>query len=192
MLYKVKGVLIERKPNKIVLNINGIALELIISLNTYLLLPDVNSVVEIFTSLFIREDAIVLFGFIDIEEKEMFHLLNKVSSIGPTLAINILSGIKPVDLKRAILNGDKNVLCGIPKIGKKTAERIILELKDKFGKDSVLSSSDVKVESDDVLSALINLGYRKSDVINVLREVPKDVNTFEDVVKYCLKIFSKT
>jgi len=124
MLYKVKGVLIERKPNKIVLNINGIALELIISLNTYLLLPDVNSVVEIFTSLFIREDAIVLFGFIDIEEKEMFHLLNKVSSIGPTLAINILSGIKPVDLKRAILNGDKNVLCGIPKIGKKTAERI--------------------------------------------------------------------
>jgi len=65
-------------------------------------------------------------------------------------------------------------------------------LKDKFGKDSVLSSSDVKVESDDVLSALINLGYRKSDVINVLREVPKDVNTFEDVVKYCLKIFSKT
>jgi Holliday junction DNA helicase RuvA len=191
MLYKVKGILLEKKPNKIVLDINGIALELVVSLNTYMLLPEDNSSVEVFTSLFIREDAIVLFGFMDLEEKEMFHLLNRVSSIGPTLAINILSGIKPEELKKAIVNGDKNILCGIPKVGKKTAERIILELKDKFGKDNTLLNTNTKIENDDVLSALINLGYKKNEIINVLRELPEDVNKFEDIVKYCLRKFSK-
>ena len=191
MLYKIKGAILEKTPNKIILDINGIALELSISLNTYVSLPDCKSNVELFTALFVRDDSLILFGFKDIEEKIMFLLLNKVSSIGPALSINILSGIKPIELKKAILNGDKNILCSIPRIGKKTAERIILELKDKFGKETDVSVSDVRTESEDVLSALINLGYKKNEIINVLRTVPDDINKFEDVIRYCLKIFSK-
>jgi Holliday junction DNA helicase RuvA len=192
MLYKVKGILIEKTPNKIILDINCIALELNISLNTYILLPECNNNVELFTSLFIRDDTIVTFGFKDIEEKKMFHLLNKVSSIGPTLAINILSGIKPIELKKAILSADKNVLCGIPRVGKKTAERIILELKDKFGKEYDISDSNVRNDNEDVLSALINLGYKKNEIIDILKNVPKEVSKFEDMIRYCLKKFSKT
>jgi Holliday junction DNA helicase RuvA len=192
MLYKVKGILLEKTPNKIILDINGIAIELTISLNTYVSLPEHNSSVELFTSLFIREDALILFGFNDIEEKKMFHLLNKVSSIGPTLAINILSGIKPTELKKAILNGDRTALCGIPKVGKKTADRIILELKDKFGKDHEIGSSEVKNENEDVLSALINLGYKRNEILDILKTVPQEVNKFEDMIRFCLKKFSKT
>lgn len=192
MLYKVKGILLEKTPNKIILDINGIAIELTISLNTYVSLPEHNSSVELFTSLFIREDALILFGFNDIEEKKMFHLLNKVSSIGPTLAINILSGIKPTELKKAILNGDRTALCGIPKVGKKTADRIILELKDKFGKDHEIGSSEVKSENEDVLSALINLGYKRNEILDILKTVPQEVNKFEDMIRFCLKKFSKT
>lgn len=192
MLYKVKGILLEKTPNKIVLDINGIAIELTISLNTYVSLPEYNSSVELFTSLYIREDTLILYGFNDIEEKKMFHLLNKVSSIGPTLAINILSGIKPTELKKAILNADKNALYGIPKVGKKTAERIILELKDKFGKDHEIGSSEVKSENEDVLSALINLGYKRNEVLDILKTVPQEINKFEDMIRFCLKKFSKT
>jgi Holliday junction DNA helicase RuvA len=192
MFYKVKGTLLEKTPNKVIIDINGIALELTISLNTYMSIPEHNSNVELFTSLFIRDDGLILFGFNDIEEKKMFHLLNKVSSIGPSLAINILSGIKPVDLKKAIINGDKGALCGIPKVGKKTADRIILELKDKFGKDHEVEISDVKSDNEDVLSALINLGYKRNEILNILKTVPQEINKFEDIIRYCLKKFSKT
>jgi Holliday junction DNA helicase RuvA len=191
MLYKVKGIILDKSPNKVILDINSIAIEINISLNTYILLPDNHNSIELFTSLFIRDDTIVVFGFKDIEEKHMFLLLNKVSSIGPTLAINILSGIKTTELKKAIVSGDRNLLCNIPKVGKKTAERIILELKDKFEKD--LSVEDtVKKDNEDVISALVNLGYKKSEIINVLRSIPEDVNKFEDIIRYCLKKFSKT
>lgn len=192
MFYKVKGTLLEKTPNKVIIDINGIALELTISLNSYMSIPEHNSNVELFTSLFIRDDGLILFGFNDIEEKKMFHLLNKVSSIGPSLAINILSGIKPVDLKKAIINGDKGALCGIPKVGKKTADRIILELKDKFGKDHEVEISDVKSDNEDVLSALINLGYKRNEILNILKTVPQEINKFEDIIRYCLKKFSKT
>jgi Holliday junction DNA helicase RuvA len=103
-----------------------------------------------------------------------------------------LSGIKPIELKKAILSADKNVLCGIPRVGKKTAERIILELKDKFGKEYDISDSNVRNDNEDVLSALINLGYKKNEIIDILKNVPKEVSKFEDMIRYCLKKFSKT
>ncbi len=168
MIAHLKGHLLSKSTDTIIIDNNGLGYEVFVPLSTYYTLPDEDGQeVSLHIHTHVREDAFVLFGFKTILEKKIFRLLISVSGIGPKLAINILSGIGPDSLLEAIAQGDVARLQSIPGVGKKTAERISLELKDKA--QSARSDSNlppVKVTSDedkelrdDALSALVNLGY---------------------------------
>lgn len=193
MIYAVSGILEKKEANKAVINNNGVCFEVIISVNAFSKLPELNKKVTLFTHLIFKEDLIALFGFYSEEEKNMFLLLNKVSKIGPKLAIAILSGISTEDLKKTIVNAEVGVLSSIPGIGKKTAERIVLELKDKFKDDSIVSSSGDKADyyHQDVISALINLGYKRQSAESIVKKLSKDYNNFENLLKASLKALVK-
>ena len=168
MIAYLKGVLLSKSTDTIIIDNNGLGYEVFVPLSTFYTLPDEEGQeVSLHIYTHVREDAFTLFGFNTVLEKKIFRLLISVSGIGPKLAINILSGIGPDSLLEAIAQGDVARLQSIPGVGKKTAERISLELKDKA--QSTRSDADlppVKISSqedkevrDDALSALVNLGY---------------------------------
>ena len=168
MIAHLKGILLSKSTDSIILDNNGLGYEVFVPLSTFYTLPDEDGQeVSLHIHTHVREDALILFGFNTILEKKIFRLLISVSGIGPKLGINILSGIGPDSLLEAIAQGDVARLQSIPGVGKKTAERISLELKDKA--QSTRSDADlppVKMAShedsevrDDALSALVNLGY---------------------------------
>jgi Holliday junction DNA helicase RuvA len=192
LVYKIKGILLEKGPNFAVIDTGSIALECAISVNTFSNLPNVGEKVELFTHLIMKEEMIALYGFESVEEKKLFLLLNKVSKVGPKLAISILSGINYYELKEVIASKNILKLSSIPGIGKKTAERIILELKDSFEIEKTVDSQIYDNNAfEDVLSALVNLGYKKADCINIIKKVGKPDSSFEELLKNSLKELAK-
>jgi Holliday junction DNA helicase RuvA len=192
LIYRVKGLLIEKTPNTAVIDVGGVAFETVISVNTFSELPETGNEVTLYTHLVLKEDMAALFGFYDLLEKKLYLMLNKVSKVGPKLAIAILSGIDAKGLKRVITESDVQALSSVPGIGKKTAERIILELKDKF--DEEIITDHVEEENNfknDVLSALVNLGYKKQECTLAIRKFSSDFNDFESLLKQCLKVLGK-
>jgi Holliday junction DNA helicase RuvA len=192
LIYRVKGLLIEKTPNTAVIDVGGVAFETVISVNTFSELPETGNEVTLYTHLVLKEDMAALFGFYDLLEKKLYLMLNKVSKVGPKLAIAILSGIDAKGLKRVITESDVQALSSVPGIGKKTAERIILELKDKF--DEEIITDHVEEENNfknDVLSALVNLGYKKQECTLAIRKFSSDFNDFEPLLKQCLKVLGK-
>ncbi len=199
MIAHLKGVLLKKTTDSLIIDINGVGYEVFVPLSTFYTLPEEDERISLNIYTHVKEDAFVLFGFKTILEKRIFRLLISVSGIGPRLAINILSGIGPVDLIEAIAHGDVVKLQSIPGIGKKTAERIALELKDKAGKiGSDLNVPLIKARTpedktvfDDALSALINLGYQtKSAKIAVEKAVSllaDDTVSLEIVIKEALR-----
>jgi Holliday junction DNA helicase RuvA len=168
MIAHLKGILLSKSTSSIIVDNNGLGYEVFVPLSTFYTLPDEEGQeVSLYIHTHVREDAFLLFGFSTILEKKIFRLLISVSGIGPKLAINVLSGIGPDSLLEAIAQGDVVRLQSIPGVGKKTAERISLELKDKARltrSDADLppvkiSSQENKEIRDDALSALVNLGY---------------------------------
>lgn len=188
MIYKLTGKLIEKQPSFIAVDVNGVAYEVGISLFTYSSLPAIDSVVQIYTHMSVREDGVFLYGFLSIEEKQLFLLLISVSGIGPKLAVKILGGISVDQFKNAIFSSDYDVLSSISGVGKKTAQRIVVELKDKF-KDATVTSSNIGSTKEDVVSALVNLGYKQADCLKALESIPNDTS-FEDMLKDAFKILS--
>ncbi|MBI5560718.1 MAG: Holliday junction branch migration protein RuvA [Deltaproteobacteria bacterium] len=166
MIARVNGILVSKSPDAAVVDVGGVGYEVFIPLSTYYKLPDKDEPVVLRTTAFIRDDSIQLYGFFTQEEKDLFTLLITVAGIGPRLSRNILSGITPDALTSAIARGDIVALVALPGVGKKTAERIVLELKDKIvsrgGKEK---GPVVKLEPvlTDAISALKNLGYREKD-----------------------------
>lgn len=191
MIAKLKGIVYEKKPNLLIINVNDIYFEVNISLNCFTHLPSIGSVVEIPVTMIFREDGAFLYGFLNEEEKKLFYMLNTVSKIGPKLALSILSTIHVDKLKSAIKSKDSNLISSAPGVGKRTAERIILELSDKI--DDVASIGEYEKDSDidgDVVSALINLGYKKNDCINALKKIDKNINSFEEKFRETLKLLT--
>jgi Holliday junction DNA helicase RuvA len=180
MIAFLTGKLTFKAPTHLTLDVHGVGYEVHIPLSTYYALPNVNEITALNIHTHVREDAIQLFGFLSPQEKESFLLLMTVTGIGPKLALNILSSMPLGDLLRAIRTEDVERLATIPGIGKKSAGRIALELKDKVGK--IASTAGEKPTPDrggtddhfeDALSALVNLGYRPHDVKEALRKVAK-------------------
>ena len=165
MIAFLRGKVLAKEPGWVVLDCNGVGYEALISVPTYVALPGAGSEATLHIYTHAREDALLLFGFHDRAEKELFHKLNAVSGIGPKLALTVLSGLAPDRLVGAIRSNDLTTLTKIPGIGKKTAERVVLELKDKLDNLPGLTSSQptampsLGAVADDVLSALVNLGY---------------------------------
>ncbi len=168
MIAHLRGILLEKHPNQVVVETGGVGYDVTIPVSTYSALPELDTEVKLRIHTHVREDALALFGFSSVEEKVLFEKLIVVSGIGPTLAIKILSGLNAPDLINAIRSGQTERLVRVPGVGKKTAERMVLELKDKLdgivpgaaGTPSNAPISLSAVESD-VLSALLNLGCQR-------------------------------
>lgn len=170
MITFVEGILDEKQPTRAVVNVHGLGYELLIPVSSYETLPAEGARVRVLTYLQVREDAQVLFGFSTEEERAMFKLLITINGIGPKLGVGVLSGLSVRELKAALVEGNVKQLCGISGVGKKTAERMVVELRDKFGplEQLELAGGTMVPEDDrlrDTAAALIQLGF-KSDVAN--------------------------
>ncbi|MEG9433639.1 Holliday junction branch migration protein RuvA [Terriglobus sp. ADX1] len=167
MIAHLRGRLLSKSPNAVIVDCGGVGYDVAISVTTFTSLPDEGAEVSLHINTQVREDAIALFGFTDRDEKRLFERLITVSGIGPKLGITVLSGLSADRLVAAIRGGDSALLVKIPGIGKKTAERVVLELKDKL--DDLQAASPAQASGgfqggpvvDDVLSALVNLGYKR-------------------------------
>lgn len=173
MIAKISGTLEHKVPGEVIIDVGGVGYQVFIPLSVFYRLPEVGRAVNLFIHTHLREDALQLFGFFEHEEKQVFLLLKSVTGIGPKLAINILSGIPAEELARALKEGDQPRLLSIPGVGKKLAERMIVELRDK----SLAIPSEEAGRGDgsqlmrDAISALVNLGYRKNEAEKSVREI---------------------
>lgn len=193
MIARLSGKLAWKNPDEIVLDVGGVGYQVFIPLSTFYELPDRGETLSLQIYTAVRENAIELYGFLSSKEKALFKLLLSVSKIGPKLAQNILSGIAVDEFNQAVLAGDLVKLNSIPGIGKKTAERILLELKDKMPKAEADGQENAAVPGDvfdDVMSALLNLGYKRTlaerAVKRAINEAGRDA-PLEDVLRLALK-----
>ena len=185
MIAHLRGLLLSKSPNAVIVDCNGVGYELAISVSTFTELGAEGSAVKLHVHTHVREDALALFGFAELTEKRLFEKLLTISGIGPKLAITVLSGISAERLVGAIRAGDHATLTKIPGIGKKTAERVVLELKDKLD-DMVGSAPETGAKpslgavADDVLSALVNLGYPRPVAQKAVETAAKDTTVASD------------
>jgi len=170
MIGYLTGKLISSKPTQIILDVNGVGYLVNISISTFEKISD-KETVSLFIHTSVKEDSITLFGFYTQSEKEMFELLISISGIGPKVSLSILSGISVDDLKDAIANGNVSRLIAIPGIGRKTAERVVLELRNKV--DAIKADGSIKITSakDEAISALATLGYQRQLAEKVVRDL---------------------
>lgn len=195
MISYLSGTILEKSPTHIVIVCGGVGYGVTISLATYERIPDAGREGSLHTQLVVREDALTLYGFAQTQEREMFQLLTTVSGVGPKLAIGVLSSVGIDTLKENIARGNSGALTALPGIGKKTAERITLELRDKitaeatgFGTSAAGGAADVRGEA---LAALLALGYSRATaekaIRNALKEGPQAEETVERLLKSALK-----
>ena len=192
MIGRISGILLDKTPPLALIDCNGVGYECEVPMSTFYLLPQVGDKVTLLTHFVVREDAQLLFGFGTNQERLMFRQLLKVNGIGAKSALAILSGLSIDELIQAVSLQEAGLLTRVPGIGKKTAERLLLELKDKFTLDSALSinGSGMASISQDVLNALITLGYNERESLNVVKSL--DINlTVNDGIKQALKYLSK-
>ena len=197
MIAQISGTLAHKVPGEVIVDVGGVGYQIFIPLNVFYRLPQIGKSIRLYIHTHLREDALQLFGFQEPEEKQVFLLLNGVAGIGPKLAVNILSGIPADELARAIKEGDQVRLVSIPGVGKKLAERMIVELKDKFMTLPTLTAessgpSDGSQVTQDAVSALVNLGYRKADAEKNVRDIVQTgEQSLETVLKEALRRMSR-
>ena len=191
MIARLNGVLIEKSPPQVIVDCNGVGYEVEVPMSTFYNLPEIGSKIQLLIHFVVREDAQLLYGFGSEQEKSTFKQLLKVNGIGAKSALSILSGVSIDDLVEAVNRQEVGMLTRIPGIGKKTAERLLLELKDKFAViGSATTISQPKSASYDVLNALIALGYNEREAGAAVKLLPKEV-TVTDGIKQALKSLSK-
>lgn len=197
MIGRIKGILLE-KDSPILIDVNGLGYEVYISMHSMGRLPGLGEEISLYTHLVVREDAHILFGFISKEERALFLALIKVSGIGPKIALAILSSMDPIEFIRCILENNLVGLLRLPGIGKKTAERIIIEMRDKVSgfefvsatsvHDQVTSKSTTIVQ--DAINALVTLGYNQNEARRVVLQNKKAEMSCEDLIRIALKELS--
>jgi len=189
MITHLNGILAKKSPTEAIIDVHGVGYSVFISLSTYEKLPEINQKISMLTYFHIREDIQQLYGFVTEFEREVFRLLISVSGIGPKMAQTILSGIRPEELSQTIAQGAVGALTSIPGVGKKTAERLVVELKDKFGKvvfetETLHDSSPSSIRSE-ALNALVSLGLSREKAELAIRNV---LNSSEKVISVELLI----
>jgi len=191
MIAHLKGKLVEKSPTHLVIECQGVGYLVFISLNTYSKISDQESCM-IYTQMVVREDAQLLYGFYSMAEKKLFQLLIAVSGVGPATAILVLSSADANEIEEAILSENVAWFKGVKGIGPKSAQRIILELKDKVNKDHLNADFSGNLNNtirNESLSALVNLGFNKNQAEKLIQKILKDNSNYqvEDVIKYALK-----
>src|SRR5947208_12083342 len=197
MITFLDGKLVSALPTQATIDVNGVGYEVLIPLSSYDKLPGAGHPVEILTHLHVREDAQVLYGFMTAAERDLFRLLvNHVSGIGPKLALAVLSGMSVGNFKTAVVNSDVALLSKISGVGKKTAERIVLELKDKVGVAAAWEAASAshaptpeQEQANEAVLALIALGYKQVDAHKAVRDLQEkgEAKSGEELIKLALK-----
>jgi Holliday junction DNA helicase RuvA len=196
MIGALRGRIESKSPGVVLVDVGGVVYEVSVSLQSFARMPDEGAAVRLDVVTHVREDAFVLFGFLDRDEKEMFHWLQTVSGVGPRLALNILSGMPARDLRGALASGDVARLTRLPGIGRKTSERLILELRERCqrAESAALEAPGAAPETvgrdEEAVSALVNLGYKRADAEKVLRDIAPDVR-LEDAIREALRRFAR-
>jgi Holliday junction DNA helicase RuvA len=192
MIGKLTGTLLEKNPPQILLDCNGVGYEVDVPMSTFYNLPAVGERVGLLTHFVVREDAQILYGFATASEREAFRLLIKISGVGPRTALSVLSGLGVDDLAQAVSAQDSGRIVKVPGIGKKTAERLLLELKGKIGADlgAVGSGPARSGVQSDIQQALMALGYSEKDAAAALKLLPADAGVSEGI-KLALKALAR-
>ncbi len=190
MIGKLTGTLIEKNPPQVIVDCGGVGYEVDVPMSTFYNLPGLGEKLSLLTHFVVREDAQILFGFGSAQERATFRQLIKISGVGPKMALGVLSGMSVGELSQAVTLQDVNRLTKIPGIGKKTAERLMLELKGKLGADISITASVANDDQADILQALIALGYSDRDAALALKALPKEVGVSEGI-KLALKALAK-
>ena len=201
MIAQISGKILNASPTAVVIDAQGLGYEVHIPLSTFERLGPVQSTATLFTHLHVREDAMLLYGFATTSEREMFRLLLSVSGIGPKIALGILSGIQSEDLQQHIARGNAAALTSIPGVGRKTAERMILELRDKIGK---ISGTDTSSDGtggmpnirNEALTAMISLGFSRAAaeaaIRSALHELSGQEYAIQELLKHALRSAAKS
>ncbi|HCY63040.1 MAG TPA: Holliday junction branch migration protein RuvA [Oxalobacteraceae bacterium] len=191
MIGRISGILLEKNPPQLLIDCSGVGYEVGVPMSTFYNLPALGEKVVLLTHLTVREDAHLLYGFASVEERNVFKELIKISGVGARTALSILSGMSVADLVQAVTLQESGRLTRVPGIGKKTAERLLLELKGKLGAD--LGAAGVAAHGDatsDILNALLALGYSDKEAALALKQVPAGTGVSEGI-KLALKALSK-
>jgi len=193
MIGRLTGILIEKNPPQVIVDVNGVGYEVDVPMSTFYHLPATGDRVSLHTQLIVREDAHLLYGFATDDERAAFRQLLKVSGVGPKVALAVLSGLSVNELAAAIATQETGMLTRVPGIGKKTAERLLLELRDKFKASGALSSASAPSggHGSDVLNALLALGYNEREALSAIKQLPADV-AVTDGIRLALKYLSKS
>ena len=191
MIGKLTGTLGDKNPPQVLVDCNGVGYEVDVPMSTFYNLPGVGEKISLLTHLVVREDAQLLYGFGTAGEREAFRLLIRISGVGPRTALSVLSGMSVADIAQAVTAQDAGRLVKVPGIGKKTAERLLLELKGKFGADLGAGAAGPGSDAQaDILQALVALGYSDKEAAASLKALPKDVGVSEGI-KLALKALNK-
>lgn len=201
MIGRLTGTVVEKQPPEILLDVQGVGYELLLPMTSFYHLPEINQTVTLFTHLVVREDAHILFGFSQKTDRSLFRELIKTNGVGPKLALAILSAMSVTEFAYAIEREELSKLVKVPGVGKKTAERLLVELKGKFKsslqedffvetqhlpiRDKSNSTNDINM--DDAIAALIALGYKQSDAEKMVKKVAKPELTSEQIIREALK-----
>ncbi len=202
MIGRLQGIILEKQPPSILIEVQGVGYELEASMTTFYHLPECGESIILHTHLVVREDAQLLYGFHSLSERLMFRHLIKISGVGPKLALTILSGMSADDFTRCIVEEDSKALIKLPGVGKKTAERLVIELKDRLQKENAINLPNAAEMSrdatggamekrrnpvNDAVSALISLGYRAQQAARMVRDIDVEDKSTEDIIRAALQ-----
>ena len=190
MIGKLSGILLEKNPPQVLIDCHGVGYEVDVPMSTFYNLPALGEKLALLTHFVVREDAQILYGFSTAQERSAFRQLIKISGVGPRTALGVLSGMSVADIAQAVTAQDAGRLVKIPGIGKKTAERLLLELKGKFGPDLGVTSSVTSDAQADILQALVALGYSDKEAALALKALPDGVGVGEGI-KLALKALAR-
>ena len=196
MIVKLAGKLLDKQAPCALIDVNGVGYEINVSLMTFVDLPSLGSDVEMHTHLVVREDSHTLYGFLTVHERSLFKALIKVNGVGPKMALGMLSGMTVDEFARSILNRDVSSLVKLPGVGKKTAERLVIEMKDAIdgvgllgASENTITKSDIRLEAE---SGLLSLGYKAQDITKILNNLDyKNASSSEDIIKMALQSIAK-
>ena len=196
MIAWLKGQLLEKQPPSILLNVNGVGYELEAPMSTFYELPEIDQEVILFVHMVVREDAQLLFAFANKQQRELFRSLIRVNGVGPKVALAILSTLTAQELLSCMINEDVTQLCKVPGIGKKTAQRLVVEMKDRLEKefgdvdfDTTSAQSGASSDRNDAIAALVSLGYKNTDASKVVKALPNDLSS-EELIRQALRSLS--
>lgn len=197
MIGRLRGVLLEKRPPQILVDVSGVGYEVDVPMSTFCNLPAEGAEVTLFTHLVVREDAQLLYGFATSAERAAFRELIKISGVGPRIALAILSGLSPEKLSEAVESGETAALVRVPGIGKKTAERLVLELKGKLAGSAIVTrlfaaagATEASSHNADILSALLALGYSEREAKTAMKGLPTD-GSVSDGIRLALKALAR-